>query len=382
VDDNKFGVPAGWYPDPLGLPQLRWWDAMAWTEHTSEARAPIVIQPATRIGFADDELPTREEYEESLSDRAGYDGIVDGQRNYDGELPSRREQRERERRENGGYYEPEFLTETSGEQQELSAQPLLAMTLRELEPPLTDTVDDLTPDPKRAATHTNASTSIPALSDFAQEEMPQRAPKRMKTYTGAIWIIALMPVFTLVALLLLILVLGQGNNYPLVLTVLFAPYFLVIGFAAYDRLLLMTWGHKKPASALWALLTEPVYVIIRAMRTWRETGKGFLPIAVWSGTIGALLVGIVIFPGIAVAALPGAFADQAALSVESDALALQAKIKVSCPAPPVIIGDSFTCIRTSPNGKTDSIAVSLQRLNGWISWRVDDWGLTVMSRGK
>ncbi|HOB57662.1 MAG TPA: DUF2510 domain-containing protein, partial [Rhodoglobus sp.] len=27
-------MPAGWYPDPLGLPQLRWWDAQAWTEHT------------------------------------------------------------------------------------------------------------------------------------------------------------------------------------------------------------------------------------------------------------------------------------------------------------------------------------------------------------
>ncbi|MBH0116961.1 DUF2510 domain-containing protein [Salinibacterium sp. NG253] len=28
-------IPAGWYRDPLGALQLRWWDATAWTEHVS-----------------------------------------------------------------------------------------------------------------------------------------------------------------------------------------------------------------------------------------------------------------------------------------------------------------------------------------------------------
>ena len=95
MEDNKFGVPAGWYPDPLGLPQLRWWDAQAWTEHTSEARAPIVIQPAARVGFADDaELPTRLGFAD--------DDQLPTRQEYEAGLPSRREQRERERRENDG----------------------------------------------------------------------------------------------------------------------------------------------------------------------------------------------------------------------------------------------------------------------------------------
>lgn len=25
--------PAGWYPDPTGRPQLRWWDGLDWTDH-------------------------------------------------------------------------------------------------------------------------------------------------------------------------------------------------------------------------------------------------------------------------------------------------------------------------------------------------------------
>ena len=45
-------TPAGWYPDPLGLPQLRWWDGQGWAEHTSEARRPLREQQP-RTMFAD-----------------------------------------------------------------------------------------------------------------------------------------------------------------------------------------------------------------------------------------------------------------------------------------------------------------------------------------
>ena len=50
-------VPAGWYPDPLGLPQLRWWDNHAWTEHTSDARQPMVAQETVtaKLAYADDD---------------------------------------------------------------------------------------------------------------------------------------------------------------------------------------------------------------------------------------------------------------------------------------------------------------------------------------
>lgn len=57
---NSSRIPAGWYPDPLGLPQLRWWDNTAWTEHTSDSREPLVergtvITVTPRLAWADDE---------------------------------------------------------------------------------------------------------------------------------------------------------------------------------------------------------------------------------------------------------------------------------------------------------------------------------------
>ena len=365
MDDEKFGVPAGWYPDPLGLPQLRWWDAQAWTEHTSEARAPIVLQPATSV--------TREEEA----------------------LPSRRDVRERERRENGepatgtidlpaaeraghDLIEAELGTDTDAEQGELSAQPLLAMTLRELEPPLEDTLDQETPGPRRASSHANAVPAASALSALAEEAAPQRAIKTMQTYTGAAWAIALMPAIQLAVLIVLILT-GLGNNLPLVLTIVFAPYLLVLGFAAYDKLLLQVWGHEKPARARWALLAEPGYLVARAISTVKETGRGFAPLAVFGSSIVAVLAGILILPGILISLFPASFANEVEQSVRADASALGAELTVECPPPPLLIGDTFSCIATKPSGETDSIAVSLQRQNGWISWQVEDWGLWVLT---
>ena len=388
VDDNTFGVPAGWYPDPLGLPQLRWWDSQAWTEHTSEARAPIVVQPAstTRTDYIEEDLqPSRVSY----ADETSYAEEAETRRSYyDEGLPSRREQRERERREEPKpFYEPVYAddelplqTQIDPVQEELSAQPLLAMTLKELEPPLTDTVDDATPGPKRASAHANAAPAASTLSALAEEEAPERSAKQMKTYTGAVWAIALMPAIQLVANVLLITVFGLGNNQPLLLTVIIAPYFLVLFFAAFDRLVLQTWGHKHPASQWWALLSEPGYLVARVFRTYRETGKGFAPLGIFGASVVAVLGGMLVLPGLLIGVLPATFAAEVESSVEADAFALGADIDVTCPAPPLLVGETFTCIRTSEDGSTDSVAVQLERRNGWIAWQVVDWGPSVMFR--
>ncbi|MBG6054873.1 hypothetical protein IWX81_001284 [Salinibacterium sp. CAN_S4] len=380
MDDN-FGVAAGWYPDPLGLPQLRWWDSQAWTEHTSEARAPIVVHPTTILGFADDD-------DEDEQRTPTHDGE---------EFLSRREQRARERRENGDLLQASDMqieagTETTEdaevplgldvdeEHNELSAQPLLAMTLRELEPPLTDTVDEATPGPRRASSHANAlpmESLLSALAEdlpVAEEEAPARAIKKVKTYTVAVWAIALMPLFQVAALIVFVTVLGLGSNWPLIIATIAVPYFIVIGLASYDRLELQVRGHSKPASGFWAVLGAPVYLTVRAIRTYRQSGKGFVPLVIFAQAGLLVLVGILVVPGILIAALPGPFAAEAAQSAQATALAIGGDITLACPTPPLIVGDTFACIATKPSGETDSVSIALERENGWIAWRVKDWG--------
>ncbi|HWR85260.1 MAG TPA: DUF2510 domain-containing protein [Rhodoglobus sp.] len=367
MDDNGFGVPAGWYPDPLGLPQLRWWDSQAWTEHTSEARAPIVIQPGTagtstgaaggpRVQYADDE-----------------------------EFPSRREQREREREraqtqfaepEPEPEYEPEMALDTEADQldEELSAQPLLAMTLRELEPPVGSTAEEAA-SPRRAATHANAAPAASMLSALAEEleEAPEREIKQRGTYTAAVWMIAALPlVQTLISVGLLTG--GLGHNFPLFVIVAAFPYVLTLGLAAYDRLELRIRGFEHPASALWALLTHPAYLIARAIATFKENGKGFAPLIVFVSSLVGVVVGVLAMPGIVISLAPATFEQEIEQKVATDATAFGADITVDCPFAPVVIGETVVCSGESVDGASGTVLVSLERQAGWISWQVQDWG--------
>jgi hypothetical protein len=362
VDDNGFGVPAGWYPDPLGLPQLRWWDSQAWTEHTSEARAPIVIQPgtagastgATRVQVADDE-----------------------------EFPSRREQRERERAqtqfvepEDEPEYQPELALDTEADEldEELSAQPLLAMTLRELEPPLESTVEEAAT-PRRAASHANAAPAASTLSALAEEldQAPEREIKQRGTYTAAVWMIAALPlVQTLISVGLLSG--GLGHNFPLFVIVAAFPYLLTLGLAAYDRLELRIRGFEHPASALWAFLTHPAYLIARAIATFRENGKGFAPLIVFASSLVGVAVAVLAMPGIVISLAPTTFQQEIEQKVAADATAFGADITVDCPLAPVMIGETVVCTGESTDGASGAVLVSLERQAGWISWQVQDWG--------
>ena len=46
-DQNSTTPAAGWYPDPAGSPQTRWWDGTRWTDHYSAPTAPVVTPAVT-----------------------------------------------------------------------------------------------------------------------------------------------------------------------------------------------------------------------------------------------------------------------------------------------------------------------------------------------
>jgi len=410
--DDLFGAPAGWYPDPLGLPQLRWWNNHAWTEQTSAARQPIVMQD-TKFAWADDDLPTR------------------------------REERERERQRD--------------ERAPANPAKPTAATLRELEPPRAFTKIDDAPAPvdegrtnqrgdaqrgdaqqsfttqasfaddpstaQRAASSTPSYSSLfdpaPAAAAPLSEEsldslfgakpeqpqpqsqsQPQPAGRRSApraqqaesfgggrgggplVSTAPAWIIAMIPLFQLVLSLLLLTALGMGSNVSVFVGILTVPYLIVIALAVVDYRMLKNQGVERPAHWAWAFLTAPVYLLARARNVIRESGHGIGPVLVWFG-LGALhLASVVAIPGLLIAILPGVFTSQLESSVEGDALLISgAEMNVSCPAtPPVLFGEQTVCKAVSSSGKNSDIAVSLERANGWIEWQVLDWGVWGMDK--
>lgn len=418
MENNGFyGAPAGWYPDPLGLPQLRWWDSTAWTHQTAEARAPMVMQETT-FAWPEDEAEDSRPFQ-------------------DDDLPTRRERREQERRDGNDVAAPTALTL-------LQLEPPSRADMQEAVPEpdpidqsanVADAAPESTPDPlaaNRAASLQNPQQeSFPSSSfgdafsatSFAEQgttaghdESPfdgfaarsthqnpqeqqtfnwtprvdplndpqyqaylkvQTAPHSKSTNNGAVWMIALIPLLQLVLSLLVLTAFGSSGSSGIMAAIWIAPYPITIALAALDRRSLRKTGHEVTAHWLWAFLSAPIYLIARAVAAIRESGGGFGPVLVWFA-LGLLQVGaIVAAPGLLISTIPAVFAAQAEQSIVSDAAVIGAKLEVTCPAtPPVLIGQTFECSGVHKgSGAPYDIVVSLQRVNGWIDWRVDDWGI-------
>ena len=393
--DDLFGAPAGWYPDPLGLPQLRWWNNHAWTEQTSAARQPMVIQD-TKFAWADDELPTR------------------------------REERERERSES--------------DREPVDATPPTAEALRELEPPRAFTKIEepqstpapaaqapqaasaeslYQPDPivepvatpapsfgalfdsaPQASSASYAPSTAESLDDLFGSRTERRSTRRQTPLivaetsspapvrttavasTGPGWIIAVTPLIQLVLSLLLLTSFGMGANWLVFVGILVVPYFVTIGLAYLDYSALKSSGHSKPAHWAWSFLTAPVYLLLRARAVIRETGHGIGPVLVWFGNGILQVVAAVAVPGLLISLLPAMFSAQIEESIANDAMSISgSSMEVTCPTvPPVLFGEETECSAISSNGSRTEILVSLERANGWINWQVLDWGTWGMER--
>jgi hypothetical protein len=436
--DDVFGAPAGWYPDPLGLPQLRWWNNHAWTEQTSAARQPMVMQD-TKFAWADDELPTRREERQRERQRAerkqtanarptaatlreleppraftkieSPDDFVPTAATFASETPFTADQTFVSDQAFGAAQaatEATLPTAASGGPASSSAQALFDA------PPVSasSTAQSLFDAPPVSATSTapafgslfDAPPSTPAgavveetLDRLFGERAPgQPAPARrpspmlaeqqrggaVSVSTAPAWVIAMVPLFQLVLSLLLLTSLGMGSNVAVFLAILAVPYLVVIGLAYLDQRALLAAGVDRPAHWAWAFLTAPVYLLMRARAVIRQSGHGIGPVLVWFG-LGALhLASVVAIPGLLIAILPAVFTTQLQDSVASDALLISgAQMTVTCPAtPPVLFGEQTVCDAVSANGTESQIAVSLERANGWIQWQVLDWGVWGVDR--
>jgi len=432
VSDELFGAPAGWYPDPLGLPQLRWWNNHAWTEQTSAARQPMVVQD-TKFAWADDEVPTRRD--ELFRERASAD-----RRPAEPSVPTADSLRELEPPRaftqvglgapSAPVAEPTPVAQpvapaAAADPFAFASQPVapaaapdpFAFASQPFPPAAPQAAETVTapslytPDPvveAPIAGHSGpsldtifdarpAAAPAEALDALFGEKETRRAGTRVKTpivtidhvavtatpgaakpsSTAPAWIIAMIPLFQLVVSLLLVTSLGMSGSQFIYIGILVVPYFAVIVLAYFDNKALRAAGHKHVAHWGWAALGAPVYLLVRARSVIRETGHGIGPVLVWFA-LGILHVASAIaVPGVIIALLPAVFTAQIESSVASDAwLIAQSQMTVSCEgnAPVIPTADRIVCESVDDSGNTFDITVMLVRSNGWIDWQVVDWG--------
>ena len=420
--EDLFGAPAGWYPDPLGLPQLRWWNNHAWTEQTSAARQPMVVQD-TKFAWADEELPSRREERErerQRDDRKPVDEVaptVDALRELDpprataviGETraPAAPAAAPAAAAEQPQQAAPAAFTPAAAQQasaQQTPAQPVDVPVEQSLYTPdpiveptaattsfgtLFDGVAPSTAAPTASAesldalfgaetaTRRGQRRTAPMLPQEPIGGVPVTANKRLPSGTGPAWIIAMIPLFQLVLSLLFLTALDLGSNFGLFISILVVPYFIVVALAYFDQRTLLAAGHERPAHWAWAFLTAPVYLLVRARSAIRQTGHGIGPVLVWFG-LGLLhVVSVFAVPGLLIALLPAVFSTQIEESVVRDAALMGgATLSVSCPdTPPLLPGQEIVCKSVSASGNNMNVTVTLDRVNGWIGWPVTDWGV-------
>jgi hypothetical protein len=432
VSDDDVRVPAGWYPDPLGLPQLRWWDNHAWTEHTSDARQPVVAetvtaqpmraaQPAqaapTRLAFADD-LPFADDLAD-LDDTAYPPALVEPTTaTAASELPSRRALREAERLA----HDDDVVRDLAGDSARFG-EPLGALEAparaadavdgespavryaraariddgpRSMRYDLDERHEDLlgeTSIPRSAFAHASSSTRnlVPDFPDerpypgAVAEETTERVVGARRaalahapqTSTVPAWVLTLLPVYMLLVGMMVLLGGSDASFAPVTIAlVVGVPWLAGIVIAIVDRRALARGGMERPAHWLWAILGAPVYLIARLVATVREAGTGFGPVLTYLVLALVMAGAVLAVPGLAMELAPAAFSAEAENSIVDDGRSLGTELTVDCPeTPPLLVQQSFSCTATNEEGKTFQVLVSLQRSNGWIDWRVDNWGI-------
>jgi hypothetical protein len=119
------------------------------------------------------------------------------------------------------------------------------------------------------------------------------APESSGSSTFWGWLIAISPILAAGAIGYVIVSTGYVlTGWPIEAAIA-APYLLVLLFALADRAALHNLGHAEPRSPGWALLSAPVYLIVRAGETRREDGSGTALTLVWFFSFLVAIAGFV-----------------------------------------------------------------------------------------
>ncbi|AWB89876.1 DUF2510 domain-containing protein [Homoserinimonas hongtaonis] len=118
-------------------------------------------------------------------------------------------------------------------------------------------------------------------------ELNNRIPERWST--ASVWLLTLTPWLWGLALFVTLSLFAPWS-LPAI-GVLALPWLVGLLFAQQDAARLRDFGHAHPPSPAWALLTAPVYLVLRTLMLRRTLGAGSAPLIVWAIN-AALLVSI------------------------------------------------------------------------------------------
>ena len=320
---TRTAIPAGWYPDPRGSAQRRWWDGTAWTHALEAPPEPVTPAYANLPGpgtpaYANLPGPTR---------RTPSPSAPTVRRALDPEahtapaeqpLPSRRQLREaaaaleaqRQLREPAAP-SPVYAMGPAVSQSftPAAATPVAAPVSAPVPAPVSAPVSAPVAVPvvsapvsapvvapvsapvalPVAASPVESSIANPVLSSGPAYQPFGLAPKittgvveaPTSVNTPSVWIITALPA---VALAIAAALIAFAPDFYTPFTQGALAFVLAVGavaLAVHDRRQLVLRSHQATASPAWILLTPLAYLVARASNTKKQAGRGWAPALVF-----------------------------------------------------------------------------------------------------
>lgn len=327
-------VPAGWYEDPASSAHVRWWNGLAWTEHTALKPTPTpVAQPETAThndGFGSGRYGDGYASQEQVTTATGSTATPET-------LARIAEARELERQYGISTAENDIIMQAAQGDASYSG-----------------------------ANYGGASTGSDYRPWNAEPEPEYEEPG---TNTASAWFIALWPLLTLAAaataayLAFYVMPEPSVAGIPVVAAIAIVPTLLTLLWAATDARKLRLNGYR-PASPALAVLGPLVYLIGRRVRV-----PG-------SGPLALLLVLTVIAVGAPVAAyltgsaVPVTKALEIQQTVQADLVGNGVLASVSCPVfiESLDLGSLYSCNGVLPDGGEKLVWVSIDTEDGKFSY--------------
>jgi Protein of unknown function (DUF2510) len=157
--------------------------------------------------------------------------------------------------------------------------------------------------------------------------------------------------------------LGTGTGTVSVVAIVVALFILlgliaVLVAAVRDSATLKRWGYLNPPSALWILLGQLVYLIIRTVRVHREVRRGIAPLILFAvSSVAVSIISLAIFLAIALPAIESTagstYAQQFTAGVQKGLDQNGGNYAVVCPPVfPTALDSTFNCTATDENTNT------------------------------
>jgi len=294
-------IPAGWYPDPAGSFQQRWWDGTAWTNDFAQYR-PTLVHSAPAV--------------QALQARAAaISGVAfDQQQNSDvthfasGQVSAAAAEQAQQAQQ---ALPLQGVDPVPSVNPVPSVDPLPSFNLpAESRAPLSTVgqpnagnvmliaVPSRSAKPAIAAANSSFGTEYQPFGQTAEVSFGQKQLSEYR-FTVSVWAIAALPAVVIGVAYALAAYLPAIYTIFMQVILLSLFAFSTVALAIRDRFSLRKEGHERAASPAWMLLTPVAYLAARTPAVARETGRsGSLPLVVLLCVLGAIAALLVFVPGL------------------------------------------------------------------------------------